>query len=328
MPTARPLAEPPPAIVPASPAETRAPPARILRAAPRANQPPPSQPAASPPPPQPAAAPEKLAALATERNSGAPRGAGCGSDRGRQAADHRDPRRPPAARCFARAGGRKAEREHAARGLAARFLARPNRNRRAPDSRAARRARRALRSRRPHRAGATGRASTAHGHSRPAPKGNTAGALRAARAIDPAHSGLIAAGSKSGKVPALPKPPICAGQTWTDSRIHERAAPSRELQAGFRRARRAAAHARASVAVYLALGPRRSQMARDAGDRAAVPRQARHHRGPLHLQVGRRCADRRSSSARGRSRVGACGCSPRRSCSRSPMAARASSWRC
>ena len=61
------------------------------------------------------------------------------------------------------------------------------------------------------------------------------------------------------------------------------------------------AHAGAAVAVYLAVGPRRPEMAGGVGDGAAVRRQACHRRGAVHLQMGGRCAERAGHRA-GRSR--------------------------
>ena len=77
--------------------------------------------------------------------------------------------------------------------------------------------------------------------------------------------------------------------------LHERPSSSSrrsEQYPGIRRPRRAAAHRRAPVALYLAVRPRRPQAARARRHGAAARRQARDHRGALHLQMGDRCARR------------------------------------
>ena len=89
---------------------------------------------------------------------------------------------------------------------------------------------------------------------------------------------------------------------WRLRAPHDRSIPSLTAE-GFRRPRCVAAHAGRSVAIYLALGPRRPEAARDAGDAAALLRQTRHHRGAVHLQMGGRRAQRPHESAARRAAV-------------------------
>ena len=81
-----------------------------------------------------------------------------------------------------------------------------------------------------------------------------------------------------------------------------------------RRRRRAVSHAVAAVALHLAVRPRATCKRRVVWrDGAAARRQARDHRGAVHLQMGDRCADRAGHARRSRPTRGWSGCSPRRS---------------
>ncbi len=76
--------------------------------------------------------------------------------------------------------------------------------------------------------------------------------------------------------------------------------PSSEQAHGLRDARRAVIDAGQSLALHLAGRPARPEAARVVVDGAAAHRQARHHGGSLHLQMGNRCA-RRPRQRAGRS---------------------------
>ena len=83
-------------------------------------------------------------------------------------------------------------------------------------------------------------------------------------------------------------------------RVNDRflSAIDRSAQARGVRRRRLAVHDHArAVALYLAGRPARPEAAGHAGDGAAARRQARHHRGAVHLQMGDRCAGRAGQRA-------------------------------